>query len=64
MAFGESASRYVLQLTPEAPDPASLGVPAVTIGMVTETGSLTASDMGIDGSVEELAAAWVGPLDW
>jgi len=66
-AFAESPSRYVLEVSSDAADHvtaglARAGVPIVRVGVLDGSGRLRA--VGLDAPVEDLARAWLGPLDW
>ncbi|MFG0283340.1 MAG: phosphoribosylformylglycinamidine synthase subunit PurS [Phycisphaerales bacterium JB039] len=68
-AFGESPSRYLLEVDAARADEAIalLGdVPAVRIGALTSDGRLRVRAPGADATfeVEALASAWRAPLDW
>ncbi len=63
--FGEAPSRYVLEIPENSLDHARqlLGdVPTRVIGRLDDSGVLRFG--GEQVAVEELAAAWLGPLDW
>ncbi|MBL8886222.1 MAG: hypothetical protein JNK16_06140, partial [Phycisphaerales bacterium] len=66
-AFSESPSRYVLEFAPEHIKQVQAkleagGAPARIIGTLDNSGRLKASEL--DASVEDLAKAWLAPLDW
>lgn len=68
-AFGESPSRYVLEVA--AADAARVigglaadGIWCSRIGTLDATGTLRASSLELRMNVEELAQAWLKPLDW
>jgi len=66
-AFSESPSRYVLEIAPEHAKEVRAklaGGGAVTqiVGALDNSGRLTAS--GVNTGVEDLAKAWLAPLDW
>ncbi|MBL8875638.1 MAG: phosphoribosylformylglycinamidine synthase subunit PurS [Phycisphaerae bacterium] len=66
-AFSESPSRYILEVAPENAKEvqaklAAAGVSAQSIGTLDNSGRLKAS--GLDAGVEDLAKAWLAPLDW
>jgi phosphoribosylformylglycinamidine synthase subunit PurSL len=68
-AFGESPSRYVLEVA--ANDAARViaalagdGIWCARIGVLDATGTLSASALELRSNVEELAQAWLRPLDW
>ncbi len=68
-AFGESPSRYVLEVA--ANDAAGViaelagdGIWSARIGVLDATGTLSASALELRSNVEELAQAWLRPLDW
>jgi phosphoribosylformylglycinamidine synthase len=63
--FGESPSRYVLEVAPGSVDAVrkSLGdVPHAVVGKLDESGVLRVG--GEQSGVEELAKVWLGTLDW
>lgn len=66
-AFSESPSRYILEISPEHANEvqaklAAGGASTHTIGTLDNSGRLKATDL--DAGVEELAKAWLTPLDW
>jgi len=66
-AFSESPSRYLLEIAPEQSREvqaklAASGVTNLIVGMLDDSGKLKAS--GLDAGVEDLAMAWLAPLDW
>ena len=66
-AFSESPSRYVLEIAPAHAKEvqaklAAGGAPARVVGTLDNSGRLTAS--GLNAGVEDLAKAWLAPLDW
>ncbi len=68
-AFGESPSRYVLEVAANdvgrvIADLAADGIWCARIGVLDSTGTLSASALDLRSSVEELAQAWLRPLDW
>lgn len=68
-AFSESPSRYVLEVTGDRRDEvvralSAQGIEARAIGELDATGRLSWSAVELDASVEELAKAWLAPLDW
>ncbi|MBX3388797.1 MAG: hypothetical protein KF691_05020 [Phycisphaeraceae bacterium] len=68
-AFSESPSRYVLEVAPDRRDEverslSSQGIECRTIGDLNSTGRLTWSTERLDAAVEDLAKAWLAPLDW
>ncbi|GAB4384056.1 MAG: phosphoribosylformylglycinamidine synthase subunit PurL [Phycisphaerales bacterium] len=68
-AFGEAPGRYVLEVPQHADRPAwreSLppGVWVRRLGTLDDTGVLTDHRHALSVGVEELAAAWLGTLDW
>lgn len=65
--FGESPSRYVLEVAPDrigALHEAIKHIPHAIIGSVTNTGRLALASEGLDAPVETLFRAWTGTLDW
>ncbi len=65
--FAETPSRYVLEIRP--PDLALMEdvlgpLPHAVIGRLTTSGRLDIPLAALSVGVEELAAAWRGPLDW
>ena len=68
-AFGESPSRYVLEVAAsDAPRVvaalAAEGVWCSTLGTLDASGSLAVPMLDVRLGVEELARAWLSPLDW
>ncbi len=68
-AFGESPSRYVLEVAANdvgrvIADLAADGIWCARIGVLDSTGTLSASALDLRSSVEEFAQAWLRPLDW
>jgi phosphoribosylformylglycinamidine synthase len=66
-AFGESPSRYVLEIPSANIDrvrAALAGIPVQPIGALDESGTLRVGDALPLVQVEDLAAAWLGTLDW
>ena len=68
-AFSESPSRYLLEVSAQSHRQviASLdakGIRAVTICELNASGRLSWNAADLNADVEELAAAWRGPLDW
>ena len=64
-AFSESPMRYVLEVADgdaAVKQLAWAGVPAAVIGVVDDSGRLRAS--GVDVAADDLARAWLTPLDW
>ena len=64
-AFGESPSRYILEIDPAALSrvrSALADIPLTPLGSLTASGELHVGGDRI--SVEELAKAWLMPLDW
>jgi phosphoribosylformylglycinamidine synthase subunit PurSL len=65
IAFGESPSRYLLEVAPPHIDAlrAVLGhLPHAIIGMFNDSARMRASSL--DESIDELRRAWRNPLDW
>ena len=65
-AFGESPSRYVLEIAPSDLDRARAilaGVASSVIGTIDTSGALGVGDGSVI-EVEELARVWLGTLDW
>ncbi|MBC7772299.1 MAG: phosphoribosylformylglycinamidine synthase subunit PurS [Pyrinomonadaceae bacterium] len=65
-AFSEAPSRYLLEIPADSLDRcrAMLGnIPSSIIGHLTNTGRLVGPDQ-LDVPVEDLAQAWLAPLDW
>ncbi|TVQ31617.1 MAG: phosphoribosylformylglycinamidine synthase [Phycisphaeraceae bacterium] len=66
-AFGESPSRYVLEVEAAKLNDVrtALGdLPWTEIGEVTDIGRLRTRGSEVDLAVQELKAAWLAPLDW
>jgi hypothetical protein len=69
-AFGESPSRYLLEIDPGAIDRlarvlAAHGMPpAMKVGTLTPSSRLVWADADLDEPVESLAERWLSPLDW
>lgn len=66
-AFGEAPSRYILEVTPEALPKveSALGAhPHAVIGTLTSSSRLRWSVAQLDAGVDDLAKAWLAPLDW
>ncbi|MEZ6232643.1 MAG: AIR synthase-related protein [Phycisphaerales bacterium] len=66
-AFGESPSRYVLEVAPgdaEALRRVMGGVACEIVGQLSEIGRLVWADAGVDEGVASLREAWTRPLDW
>jgi phosphoribosylformylglycinamidine synthase subunit PurSL len=66
-AFSESPSRYLIEVAPA--DLAKVlhlaGNSGVTeVGRLNESGRLAWKSQGLDSKTEDLAAAWLSPLDW
>ncbi len=67
--FGESPSRYVLEVPPANLDHVqalmrAASVPFQSIGTLTNTGTLQGAGLNAPMAVEALAKAWLGTLDW
>ena len=68
-AFSESPSRYVLEVAADdrvatVGALAAAGVACEVIGAVDDSGRLAWDRGDVDVAVDDLAAAWRGPLDW
>jgi phosphoribosylformylglycinamidine synthase len=68
-AFGESPSRYVLEVAAnDVPRVVSAiaadGIWCARLGELNTSGVLSASSLDLHAEVEDLASAWLGPLDW
>jgi phosphoribosylformylglycinamidine synthase len=66
-AFAESPARYLLEVEPRHAEAARrelerAGVPWAGIGRLDDSGRLRAGD--VDVAVDDLARAWLSPLDW
>jgi phosphoribosylformylglycinamidine synthase len=64
MAFCEGPSRYLLEVSDPAVARRFANDGCVVLGRLTDTGRLVWDRVGVDESVEDLAAAWRGTLDW
>jgi phosphoribosylformylglycinamidine synthase len=65
-AFSEAPSRYLLEVPAHAFDECKAtlrNIPSSIVGHLTDTGRLVGPD-GLDVPVEDLAQAWLAPLDW
>ncbi|MBX3409708.1 MAG: phosphoribosylformylglycinamidine synthase subunit PurS [Phycisphaeraceae bacterium] len=70
IAFGETPSRYVLEVRPQ--DLGALrtvlrdhgAVTSTVVGTITDDGALSWPSANLHARVNELAAAWRGTLDW
>ncbi len=67
--YSESPSRYVLEISPNNTDRvlahfAAVGLSAHVIGTLNASGVLTWSRGNLNTPVEQLAQAWLSPLDW
>ncbi len=67
--FGESPSRYVLELTPaHAKSVLTMAeehaIPAMQIGELNDSGLLTQPSLRLSVVAGDLASAWLKPLDW
>jgi phosphoribosylformylglycinamidine synthase subunit PurSL len=66
-AFSESPSRYLLEVAPaDLPRLEKIlkDVPRFVVGEISESGRLRWPGANLDAPVSELAAAWLGPLNW
>ncbi len=74
LAFGESPSRYVLEIAPgdlsrveacvRQHAPAGEEIPVTPLGTLTGEGRLVWKEARVDVAVRALVEAWRGPLDW
>jgi phosphoribosylformylglycinamidine synthase subunit PurSL len=66
-AFCESPSRYILEVAPEnlsRIESILKDVPRLRIGTLSETGRLRWTGASVDEAVDDLARAWLAPLNW
>lgn len=68
-AFSEDHSRYVLEVAPADVDTvrqaaAGAGITVTELGTLTATGDLRWPEASVHLAVEDLAKAWLTPLDW
>jgi len=70
LAFAETPSRYILEISPDKLAALKTvlrdhgGISFAILGKLTRSGRLVWAQADLDASVEELTAAWRGPLDW
>src|SRR5690606_20228130 len=65
--FGETPSRYVLEVAPDRLEDALralLGVRHAVIGSVDDSGRLAVAGARLEVDVASLRSAWLGTLDW
>ncbi len=66
-AFSESPSRYVIEVAHgDVPKVRALAkdIAVTEMGRLSDSGRLVWKDQEVDAKTEELAAAWLNPLDW
>ena len=66
IAFGEVPHRYLLELSPDAPQRLEFDVPQHEIGVVDDSGSLRVTGCGEDDfnvSLDELQRSWRSVFD-
>lgn len=70
LAFGENPSRYVIEIRPEDYTRVRTilsdhgGIRCETVGKLTDSSRLVWRKTDVDVKVDDLAAAWLKPLDW
>ncbi len=70
LAFSESPSRFIIEIRPDDLKRARTiltdfgGIPATTLGKLAAHGRFVWQTADVDLAVEQLASAWLAPLDW